>query len=106
MRISRYAKDRGRLYHGHVLCEICGSGFRVGRHHKFKQDKWARKLYPEFIDHPRNIQYACVNCHAGHESPKLIMWDEYEFCRQFGIEPRSETARLRKQRESQLPGAE
>ena len=101
MRISRYAKDRGRLY-STPTCEICGSRYLVGRHHKFRQTKQNRKLYPEYIDDPRNITMACVNCHAGHNSAKLINLTEHEFCAIYCIEPRSETARRRKQREESL----
>lgn len=88
VRVVRYAKDRGRLREKHI-CEICGSGFAVGRHHKFSQTKWARKLYCDLLDYPKNIQWACGNCHTGHASAKLICWNEREFCEAIGIAPRS-----------------
>lgn len=79
-----------------LLCEICGSRFLVGRHHKFRQDKVNRKLYPDFIDDARNIQFACVDCHASHRSPDLIMWNEFNFCEAMGIEPRSKLWRAKR----------
>ena len=95
MRISHYAKDRGRLYF---------SGKQ--KHHKFSQTKWARRLYGKLLDDPRNIQIVPAEENISHAGKSLIMWGEQDFCAALGIEPRSEEARLRKLRESQLPGAE
>jgi len=78
-----------------LKCEICNSIYLVGRHHKFPQHKANRKLYPEFIDDVRNLQFACVDCHAGHRSPDLIHWNELDFCREMGIIPRSKLMRPR-----------
>ena len=72
-------------------CDICKSIWLVGHHHKFPQTKWARKLYGKLIDHPKNIQYACGNCHGSHKSNKLIHWTELEFCQALGITPKSKT---------------
>ena len=74
-------------------CELCGSKYRVGRHHRFPQTKWARRLYGELLDNPKNIMRACVNCHASHASTELTHWSEKEFCEALGIEPRSKTER-------------
>lgn len=72
------------------ICEICGEGaLRIQRHHKFSQTKWARKLYGDLIDDPRNIQIVCGDCHASHRSERLIHWSENEFCEAIGIELRS-----------------
>ena len=76
-------------------CEICGSRKWVGRHHKFPQRKYARKLYAEVIDHPKNVQWACSDCHTGHASAKLIHWTEEEFVKQMGIKAVSKTAKMR-----------
>lgn len=88
IRISRFAKDRGRLYF---------SGKQ--KHHKFSQTKWARKLYGRLLDDPRNIQIVLAEENISHAGKSLIFWDEQEFCRALNIEPRSEEARRRKQRE-------
>jgi len=76
-------------------CEICGSRHWVGRHHKYHQTKYARKLYTEIIDHPKNVQWACADCHAGHRSPKLIHWTEEQFCWALGIKAISKIAKMK-----------
>lgn len=71
------------------LCEICKKSFGLQRHHKYSQVKFARKLYGDLLDDPKNIQTVCWNCHAGHNSPGLIRWSEKEFCAALKIYPRS-----------------
>lgn len=79
-----------------MSCIFCGSNFFLGRHHKFPQTKLNRKLYGDLLEDLRNLQEpVCGNCHAGHASPKLIYWREWEFCEALGIEPRSQTGRDR-----------
>ena len=88
IRISRYAKDRGRCYFSPKQ-----------KHHKFSQTKWARKLYGNLLDDPRNIQIVPAEENISHAGKSLIMWNEQDFCAALGIEARSEEARRRKQRE-------
>lgn len=66
-------------------CEICNDSYGLQRHHKFSQTKWARKLYGNLIDDPKNIQWVCSNCHASHASLNLIFWSERDFCTALGI---------------------
>jgi|GEM_PF-1954200 len=68
------------------ICKFCGSTEKITRHHKLSQTKLFRELYPEFIDHPDNIIYYCINC---HENKSIINWTELEFCHHFKIKPRS-----------------
>lgn len=65
-------------------------------HHRFPQVKWAKRLYGQLIHDKRNLMTVCADCHVGHASPKLVHWDEQEFCVALGIEPRSKLARGRK----------
>lgn len=83
-----------------MICECCNKKPACQSHHKFSQTKVARKLYGKLIDHPRNIQHCCADCHASHASEKLIHWNEIEFCNALGIEPRSkQETRFKKTRE-------
>ena len=72
-----------------MICEVCKKERATQKHHKLKQAKYFRALYPEFIDDPRNIQNVCANCHVSHRNPKLIKWNELEFCAVMDIKPRS-----------------
>ena len=74
-------------------CEICGGSYRLQRHHKFSDTKWARKLYGKLMDSPKNIQIVCADCHVSHRSPKLIHFGELRFCDELGIKPRSITGK-------------
>lgn len=72
-----------------TLCEVCQSKRATQRHHKFSQTKWARKLYGDLLDNPRNLMWVCSNCHSSHASPDLVHWDELDFCAALRIAPRS-----------------
>jgi hypothetical protein len=69
-----------------VPCEKCGVKLAIDPHHIFSQSKTNRKAYPEYIDHPDNIQFLCYDCH--HNKP-LDKWSEIQFCEHFGIKPRT-----------------
>ena len=72
------------------LCPCCkkySTAFQ--RHHKFSQTKWARKLYGDLLDDPKNILNVCAGCNTSHSHPDLIHWGELEFCQALGIQPRS-----------------
>jgi len=76
-------------------CEVCGLP-TLPWHHKFRKDKHTRRLYPEYIDHPDNKQYACLSCNSSHQAQGrgLIIWHEKDFCKHFGIESRSKSGKL------------
>lgn len=74
---------------GKMVCEVCRKKRATQRHHKFSQTKWARKLYGDLLDDPRNLMWVCADCHASHASPDLVHWDEMGFCAALGIPPRS-----------------
>ena len=74
-------------------CEICNLNVATQRHHKFSQTKLNKKLYPEFIDDPRNLQYLCADCHISQKKG-LINWGELKFCDEMGIIPRSKECKL------------
>lgn len=73
-------------------CTCCDRVGPLDIHHKFPQTKWAKKIYGELIHAPANLQLACSDCHASHRSPKLIHWNEQEFCDALGLKPRSKVA--------------
>jgi len=99
-RVSRYAKDRGRIYsRPQGLCQACGKRPVRQLHHKFSQTVWAKKLYGELIHHKKNIQEVCNECGSSHAGAGLTFWNEQEYCAALRIEARSEEARRRKQRE-------
>ena len=77
-------------------CELCNGTVLIQRHHKYSQVKWARKLYGYLLDDERNIMWVCGNCHASHANPKLIHWNELDFCQALEIEPRSKLFRSKK----------
>ena len=68
------------------ICCKCGDTDRIEKHHKFSDSNYNRQLYPDFIDHPDNLQYLCYN---HHHNQSLDKWTELEFCRHFKIKPRS-----------------
>lgn len=75
---------------------ICRCGKQASQsHHKFPQTKRNRILYGDLIDHRLNREPACADCHVSHRSPHLTHWSEAQFCRAFGIEMRSKTARFK-----------
>lgn len=74
---------------GKVICTVCKKRQATQRHHKFSQTKWARKLYGDLLDDPRNLMLVCADCHSSHASPDLVHWDEMEFCFMLGVDPRS-----------------
>lgn len=103
VRIVKAAAERGRIraaYPKH--CEICGSSQWIQIHHKFHQNRANKRLYGDLIHHPKNRQYVCNKCHIAEPSSRLIEWSEYDFCAALGLEPRSEEAHRRKQREGQV----
>jgi hypothetical protein len=78
-------------------CECCGKiadlrnfGY-FQKHHKFSQTKVFRGLYGNLLDHKKNIQHVCRDCHTSHRSEKLIHWTEIQYCRALKIKPRSVT---------------
>lgn len=73
-------------------CQACGQMkpiIQQQQHHRFRQTKWAKKLYGNLIHDSRNIMIVCADCHVGHQSTKIEFWTELEFCTALGIEPRS-----------------
>jgi hypothetical protein len=105
-RVSRYAKDRGRIYsRPQGLCQACGKRPASQIHHKLSQTKVYKKLYGDLIHHEKNRQYVCNECGPSHAGSGLVFWTEYEFCKAMGLEPRSESARRRKQREATYKGS-
>ena len=81
------------------LCEKCNRDFATEKHHLFSQTKLNKKLYPEFINRPENIQYLCYNCHHFKSLDKLT---EREFCKIFKIEPRSKSGKFKKKRMEEI----
>jgi hypothetical protein len=71
-----------------MICEICGIRQAEERHHLFSQTKLNKKLYRDFIHHSENIMYVCSTCHKNKSVPK---WNEQEFCKHFGILPRTKS---------------
>ena len=72
------------------LCEKCGVNPATEKHHKFSNTKLNKKLYRDFIDRQGNIQLLCYDCHHSKSLDKLT---EIEFCKLFGIEPRSKSGK-------------
>jgi len=70
------------------ICRICGTTQKIQGHHKLSQTQLYRELYPEFIDHPDNKIDYCIDC---HDNKSIEKWTETEFCKHFGIEPRSKS---------------
>lgn len=70
------------------VCRECGTIEKITGHHKLSQTKLYRELYPEFIDHPDNKIFYCIDC---HENKPIEKWTEKEFCEHFGIEIRSKS---------------
>lgn len=66
----------------------------VQRHHKFHNVGWARKLYKDLMDDPKNIQIVCADCNVSHAGVGLIHWNENIFCAALGINPRSKGSKL------------
>lgn len=69
-----------------MICKLCKINQSEHKHHLFSQTKWARKLYGNLIDDPRNLMELCSVCHLNKPIPK---YTEIEFCNALGIEPRS-----------------
>jgi len=69
-----------------MVCPLCNKRFVEQRHHLFSQTKWARKLYGDLLDDPRNLVMLCSVCHLNKPIPKL---SEFEFCRKLNIQMRS-----------------
>jgi hypothetical protein len=74
-----------------MLCECCKKNIATQKHHRLPQTKLYKKLYPEYINHPDNIQMVCTHCHVSHRSPNLEIWKELRFCDHFKIVPRSKS---------------
>jgi hypothetical protein len=77
-------------------CSCCNNRGPLDAHHQFHQVAWAKKLYGKLLNDPRNIQYACPDCHASHRSTKLIHWTEEQFCTALDIEIRSKTGKIKR----------
>lgn len=75
----------------HSLCECCKTNLGVQIHHKCPQRKWLKKLYGQLIHNEKNLMRVCYNCHIGNPHPKLIHWNEKQFCEALKIEMRSKT---------------
>jgi hypothetical protein len=73
------------------ICPICNEWKSLTMHHKFPQTKLNKKLYKEFIHHPKNIFYCCLGCHLNKPIPT---WSEKEFCKALGIKTRSKSGLL------------
>jgi hypothetical protein len=68
------------------LCH-CGCGkMATDKHHKYSKTRKSKELYPEYIDHPDNLLFY-ANEH--HLNKTIKKWNELQFCRFFGIIPRS-----------------
>ena len=76
-------------------CWSCRKKIASEIHHLFPQSKLNKKLYPDYIHDPRNLQKLCYSCH--HDKP-VAHYSELEFCRVMGIEPRSKEAAGKKLR--------
>jgi len=73
-------------------CAKCGKPGFISTHHRFKQKKWARKLYGDLLDDPKNLVYnACAGCHAWLDANDTLT--EREFCKKLGISIRSKTGK-------------
>jgi hypothetical protein len=68
------------------LCEMCHYRLAEHFHHLFPQTKRNKALYPEYIHHRDNGQFLCSICHL---NKSVKHWSELEFCKHFGIKPRS-----------------
>jgi len=88
-------KKNVKLSKENLFCE----GERLGvlclnrateKHHLYSDKQQHRKLYGDLIDHDRNIQFLCYNCHHCKSLKKMT---EKEFCQKLGIKPRSKTER-------------
>ena len=73
------------------LCEVCNKNIASQRHHCFSQSKFNRKVYPDYIDDLRNIQFTCSDCNSSHASPFLKHFNEIDFCKIMNIRPRTKT---------------
>ena len=71
-------------------CRLCGVNTIVSDHHKFRQSKTNRKLYPDFIDRNENLEKSV--CNKCHEDLRNI--SEFDFCAMFNIEMRSKLGKL------------
>lgn len=71
------------------VCSKCGRYTFVSTHHRFKQKKWARKLYGDLLDEPFNCVYDLCNdnCHPWADGSDTL--SEIEFCKLGNIKPRS-----------------
>ena len=78
-----------------MLCGHCHKKPAEQRHHLYSQTKWARRVYGDLLDDPRNILLVCSDCHL---SKPIKKFTEYEFCRALGIPPRSKTELARKKK--------
>lgn len=73
-----------------MICPSCNlNRTNFQNHHKFHNVLWARKLYKDLMDDPRNIQRVCADCNISHAGLGLTHWSEKEFCKALGIEIRS-----------------
>lgn len=73
-----------------MICPACGKKKTSWhRHHKFHNVTWARKLYGNLMDHPKNIQIVCADCNTSHAGTGLTHWSEREFCTALCIGMRS-----------------
>lgn len=63
-----------------MICSFCNIRQATQRHHKFSQTKNNRKIYGKILDMDFNIEYVCIDCHAGHAKiPDWALWDEKKF---------------------------
>ena len=73
-----------------VWCEVYGDKIANSLHHLFPQNKVNKKLYPDFIHHPKHLLMVHLGNHLNRPMPSLT---ELEFCKIMGIEPRSKSLR-------------
>lgn len=73
-----------------MICQTCHkpkTSFQ--KHHKFHNVVWARKLYGDLMNDPKNIQFVCSDCNTSHAGTGLKHWTEKQFCEAMGIGMRS-----------------
>jgi len=70
------------------MCNVCGTNKATEIHHKLKQSKLNKRLYPSLIHNPDNLIHICYLCHHTKNTPR---WSEQDFCKHFGIIPRSKS---------------
>ena len=74
-----------------MICKYCHKNIVHHGHHKFSKTNLTRKLYKDYIDDKRNIDYICYDC---HQWKPIVKYSEKEFCEIMGIKIRSKTGLL------------